>query len=44
MAMVFGKEIMVILILDNGIKIRLMVMVFMSGQTGTDMRVNGSLH
>jgi hypothetical protein len=40
--MVFGKDIMVILILGNGIKTKLMATVSMSGLMETNMKVNGS--
>ena len=40
--MVSGKELQETVTLDNGFKIKRMVMVYMSGPTEIDMKVNGN--
>ena len=43
MAMVFGKELMVIHILENGRILKPMGMEFIYGRMETDMKVNGEV-
>jgi hypothetical protein len=40
----FGKDFMMILIWENGLIIKFMVLVFINGLTGIGMKVNGKIH
>jgi len=40
----FGKDFMMILLWENGLIIKFMVLVFINGLTGIGMKVNGKIH